>query len=234
MPSLTIGFEVAPELPSSMHGSTSRPTRSLDRCSAGLGSACPRDERDRTGSRGVDPRPRRPPAMRALSSLCVMRALSSPPCFESLNPLVLLGNKPDTRDRNRRHPEGRTVESDCSNALAAAHRPGSAHDDPDEPLAEIRRIARQSASYGHHARTISEGKTGMPFAIFTMCCGVRGLAGRVAVGRSGTEHRNTTKQPAHALESRCKRHSLALAITWRCRDWLPREETTEVMGADAV
>jgi hypothetical protein len=110
------------------------------------------------------------------------------------------------------------VNSDRSNALAAAHRPGSAHDGFDEQLAEIRRHARQPASYGHHDRTIAGSKTGMPFAIFTMCSGVRGLAGRAGGGRSGTGHRKTTRQPAHAPERRRKRHSLAWAVTWRCRD----------------
>lgn len=212
--------------------------RSLHRCPAGLGLDCPRDDRDRSVPRGavlVGPITAflSPCDESALITVCDESALIAPRS-ESLNPLVLLGNKPGTRDRNRRYPEGRTVESDRSNALAAAHRPGSAHDGPDEQLAEIRRTARQSASYGHHDRTIAGGKTGMPFAIFMMCGGVRELAGRAGVGRSGTEHRNTTKQPAHAPERRRKRHSLALAVTWRGRDWLPREETTEVMGADAV
>src|SRR5690349_16152877 len=67
----------------SMHGSTSRHMRSLNRRPAGSSAALvTRSQR------------RRPPAMRALSLPCVMRALSSPPLFESLNPLVLLGKKP--------------------------------------------------------------------------------------------------------------------------------------------
>ena len=86
----------------SMNGSTSRPMRSLNRWPAGSGPARHQDDRgDRSASRGavlVTRSQRRcPPAMRALSLPCVMRALSSPPRLESLNPLVLLGNKPDTR-----------------------------------------------------------------------------------------------------------------------------------------
>jgi hypothetical protein len=124
------------------------------------------------------------------------------------------------------------VESDRSNALAAAHRPGSTHDGPDERLADIRRAARQCASDGHHDRTIAAGKPGVPFAIFTM---MRSAFGNSQVARESDDRvPDIARRPAHAPERRRKRHSLAWAVTWRCRDWLPREEITEVMGADAV
>jgi hypothetical protein len=76
------------------------------------------------------------------------------------------------------------MESDRSNALAAAHRPGRAHGDigSDERLAEIRRTARQSASYGHHDCTIAEGNTGMPFAIM-----VRSAFGGSAIARESDD-----------------------------------------------
>src|ERR1041384_6120441 len=89
MPSSTVGIEVAPEVQYSMHGSTSRHMRSLNRRPAGSSTARYQGDRDRNVSRRAvlvaRSQRRCPPAMRALSLPCVMRALSSPPCFESLN-----------------------------------------------------------------------------------------------------------------------------------------------------
>jgi hypothetical protein len=128
-----------------------------------------------------------PPAMRALSLPCVMRALSSPPHSDTPKPLVLLGNKPDTRDRNRRHPEGRTVESDRS----------------DERLADIQRTARQSASDGHHDRTLAAGNPGMPLAIFTM---------RSEFGGSQVARESDDRVPDIAIRPSRQRTPLSAAV----------------------
>ena len=124
------------------------------------------------------------------------------------------------------------MESDRSNALPAADRPGSAQDGSDERLAEIRRTARQSASYGHHDRTIAEGNTGMPFAIMV----------RSAFGGSVIARKSDDRVPDIAIRPGSQRTPLSAAVNgtrWPGRHvalsrLATAGGTTEVMSADAV